>query len=251
MPYANASARKSGTMGSTVNERRIASLNFVRANLSPNWSRVFSRNSSSREVTKLAVADAGSRRQSSASRREARSKAPRAMRPSTSARRFDRLCAVAFGSGGELDIESDIEVEIESAFQILDQQTVSGVDPRDAPAAERDCRHRLPRDNRSQCARVGECLLHIVHDITNVVQAIALGGEGIHGRLFICRLHQFPERIARAPAFQERDANALVGIMKNLLVPIRLQHAGEALYGIRNRSHDEADVVERALGVPG
>src|ERR1700675_3330563 len=103
-------------MGSTVNERRIASLNFVRASLSPN----LSRNSSSREVTKLAVPDAGSRRQSSASRREARSKAPRAIKPSTSARRFGGLCSVAFGSGGELDIESDIEVDIESAFHILD-----------------------------------------------------------------------------------------------------------------------------------
>src|SRR5260370_40301514 len=216
MPYANASARNSGTMGSTVNERRIASLNFVKASLS--------RNSSSREVTKLAVADAGSRRQSSASRREARSKAPFAIRPSTSARRFDGLCSAAFGSGGELDIESDIRVksDIESAFQVLDQQTVSGVDPGDAPAAERDCRHRLPRDNRSQRARVGERLLHIVHDITNVVQSIALGGERIYGRLLIGRFHQFPDRIARAPALQERDANGLVGIMKNLLVPIRL-----------------------------
>src|SRR5260370_13324806 len=164
MPYANASARKSGTMGSTVNERRIASLNFVRANLSPNLSRVFSRNSSSREVTKLAVPDPGSRCQSSASRREARSKAPRAMKPSTSARRFDGLCSVAFGSGGELDIESDIEVDIESAFQILDQQAVSGVDPGDPRTAERDCRHRLPRENRSQSARVGERLLHMVHE---------------------------------------------------------------------------------------
>ena len=84
-----------------------------------------------------------------------------------------------------------------------------------------------------------------------VVQAIALGGEGIHGRLFIGRFHQFPERIARAPALQERDANALVGIVKNLFVPIRLQHAGEALHGTRNRSHDEADVVERAFWLPG
>src|SRR3981189_2194986 len=146
MPYANASARKSGTMGSTVNERRIASLNFVRASLSPKLSRVLSRNSSSREVTKLAVPDAGSRRQSSASRRGARSKAPRAIRPSTSARKFDGLRSSAFGSDGELDIESDIE----SAFQILDQQTVSGVDPGDAPTAERDCRHGLPRDDRSE-----------------------------------------------------------------------------------------------------
>jgi hypothetical protein len=39
--------------------------------------------------------------------------------------------------------------------------------------------------------------------------------------------------------------------MKNLLVPIRLQHAGEALHGIRNRSHDEAHVVKRAFGLPG
>src|SRR6266852_330307 len=112
MPYANASARKSGPMGTTVNERRIASLNFVSTGLS----RVFSRNSSSREVTKLAVPDAGSRRQSSASRREARSKAPRAIRPSTSARKFDGLCSSAFGSGGELDIESDID-------QILNQRS--------------------------------------------------------------------------------------------------------------------------------
>src|SRR6266853_4394749 len=124
-------------MGSTVNERRIASLNFVRASVSPKLSRVLPRNSSSREVTKLAVPDAGSRRQSSASRREARSKAPSAIKPSTSARRFDGLYSVAFGSDGELDIESDIEIEVESAFQILDQQTVSGIDPGDAPATER------------------------------------------------------------------------------------------------------------------
>src|ERR1039457_4286978 len=85
MPHANASARKSGTIGSTVNERRIASLNFVRGSLPP----VLPRNPSSREVTKLAVPDAGSRRQSSASRREAGSKAPAAISASTSARRGD------------------------------------------------------------------------------------------------------------------------------------------------------------------
>src|SRR5450755_452649 len=72
-------------MGSTVNDRRIASLNFVRASLS----RVLSRSSSSREVTKLAVPDAGSRRQSSASRREAKSKAPSAISRSTSDRRLE------------------------------------------------------------------------------------------------------------------------------------------------------------------
>src|SRR5882762_9055938 len=72
-------------MGSTVNERRIASLNLVRASLS--------RNSSSREVTKLAVPDAGSRRQSSASRRGARSKAPRAIRPSNLRAEVDGLIA--------------------------------------------------------------------------------------------------------------------------------------------------------------
>src|SRR6202165_4301191 len=118
MPYANASARKSGTMGSTVNERRMASLNFVRASLSPKLSRVFSRNSSSREVTKLAVPDAGSRRQSSASRRAARSNAPSPISLSTSSRRFDGLRSADV----ELAVEFDIEVEIESAFQILDQE---------------------------------------------------------------------------------------------------------------------------------
>src|SRR5450759_948700 len=234
MPYANASARSSGTIGSTVNERRIANLNFVGASLSRN----LSRNSSSREVTKLAVADAGS-------------KAPSAIKPSTSARRFDGLCSAGVELALELEVELEIESDIKSAFQILDQQTVSGVDPGDASAAERNCRHRLPRDNRSQRARVGECLLQIVYDITNVVQAAALGSEGVHGRLFIGRFHQFPERIAHVPALQERDANALVGIMKHLLVPIRLQHAGEALHGIWNRSHDEPYVVKRAFGLPG
>src|ERR1019366_2803063 len=192
-------------MGSTVNERRIASLNFVRASLS--------RNGSSREVTKLAVPDAGSRRQSSASRREARSKAPWAISPSTSARRFDGSCSAGF--------ELEFGFDIESAFQILDQQTVSGVNPGDAPAAECNCRHGLPRDDHSQRASGSECLLQIVYDITDVVQAASLGGEGVHGRLFVGRFHQFPERIARAAALQERDANALVGIVKNLLVPIR------------------------------
>src|ERR1700687_2997838 len=206
-------------MGSTVKERRIASLNFVRASLSPNLSRVFSRNSSSREVTKLAVPDAGSRRQSSASRREARSKSPSPISLSTSSRRFDGLRS----AGVELEVEFAIEVEIESAFQILDQQTVSGINPSDTPAVERDCRHRLPRDNRSQRARLGKRLLQIIHHITNVVQAASFSGKRVHGRLFVGRFHQFPERIARPPAFQERDANALVRIMKNLLVPIRLQ----------------------------
>ena len=78
-------------------------------------------------------------------------------------------------------------------------------------------------------ASFGERPLQIFDDITNMVQAASLGGKGVHGRLLIGRFHQFPERIARAPALQERYANALVGIMKNLLVPIRLQHAGEAL----------------------
>src|ERR1700693_5976016 len=149
-------------MGSTVNERSIASLNFVRASLSPDLSRVFSRNLSSREITKLAVPEAGSRRPSSASRRATTSKAPSAIRLSTSARRFDGSCS----AGIELDVEFDIEVEIESAFQILDQQTVLGVNPSDAPAVERDRRHRLPRDNRSQRTRVGKRPLQIVHDIT-------------------------------------------------------------------------------------
>src|SRR3981081_1487020 len=205
MPYAKASARNSGTMGSTVNERRIASLNFVRASLSPNLSCVFSRNSSSREVTKLAVPDAGSRRQSSASRSAAKSNAPSPISLSTSSRRFDGLRS----AGIELEVEFDIEVETESAFQILDQQTVSGVNPGDTPAVERDCRHRLPRDNRSQRARLGKRLLQIIHHITNVVQAASFGGEGVHGRLLFGRFHQFPERIARAPALQERKPHAL------------------------------------------
>jgi hypothetical protein len=84
-----------------------------------------------------------------------------------------------------------------------------------------------------------------------VVQAASFGGEGVHGRLFVGRFHQFPERVARPPALQECDANSLVGIMENVFVPIRLYHTGEALHGIWNRSHDEADVVERAFGLPG
>src|ERR1035441_719275 len=104
MPHANASARKSGTIGSTVNERRIASLNFVRGSLPP----VLPRNPSSREVTKLAVPDAGSRRQSSASRREAGSKAPAAISASTSARRFAGLCSAEAELEIGLVIESDI-----------------------------------------------------------------------------------------------------------------------------------------------
>src|ERR1700693_760132 len=127
MPHANASARSSGTMGSTVNERRIASLNFVSASLS----RVLSRNSSSRDVTKLAVPDAGSRRQRSASRRTAGSKAPSAISLSTSARKYAGWCS----PGVELDFASDIASEVKSAFQILDQQTVPGVDPGDTTAA--------------------------------------------------------------------------------------------------------------------
>jgi hypothetical protein len=39
--------------------------------------------------------------------------------------------------------------------------------------------------------------------------------------------------------------------MKNLFIPIRLQHAGETLHGLRNRSHDETHVVKRAFGLPG
>src|ERR1700674_3501485 len=244
MPYSNASARNSGTIGSTVNDRRIASLNFVRASLSPNLSPVFSRNSSSREVTKLAVPDAGSRRQSSASRREAISKAPSPISLSTFSRRFDGLRS----AGVELEVEFAIEVEIESAFQILDQQTVSGINPSDTPAVERECRHRLPRDNRSQRARVGKRLLQIIHHITNVVQAASFSGKRIHRRLFIGRFHQFPERIARPPALQECDPHPLVGIMENMLIPIRLHHAGEAVHGIRNRSDNKAHVVKRAFG---
>ena len=67
-----------------------------------------------------------------------------------------------------------------------------------------------------------------------MVQTASLGGEGVYGRLIVRRFYQFKERIAHAPALQERDANALVRIMKNLVVPIRMQHAGEALRGIRN-----------------
>ncbi len=100
-------------------------------------------------------------------------------------------------------------------------------------------------------ARARERPFQIVYDITNVVQAASLGGEGLHGGLLIRWFHQFPERIARVPALQKCDANALVGIMKNLPVPIRLQHAGETPHGIRNRSHDEAHVVKRAFGLPG
>src|ERR1022692_1303703 len=91
-------------MGSIVNERKIASLNFVRAS----WSLVLSRKCSSREVTKLAVADVGSRRHNSASRREARSKALSAIRASTSARRFEGLRSGEFG----LEFRFDIELEI-------------------------------------------------------------------------------------------------------------------------------------------
>jgi hypothetical protein len=82
------------------------------------------------------------------------------------------------------------------------------------------------------------------------MQSASSGGERVHWRLFVGWFHQFPERIARALALQERDANALVGIVKNVLVPIRLQHAGEAPHGIWNRSHDEAHVVKRAFGLP-
>src|SRR5271165_6502312 len=217
-------------MGSTVNERKTASLNFLRASLSP----VFPLKSSSREVMNPAVPDAGSRRHSSASFGMATWKSPSDINRSTSARRLDGLRS----EGVELETESDIErkfkLKIESAFQILDQQPVLGVDPCDAPSAECNCGHGLPRDNRSQGARLGECLFEIVHDVTNMMETSSLGGEGVHGRLFIGRFHQFPERITRATALEEGDANTLIRIVKDLLVPICPEHAGKALHGFRN-----------------
>src|SRR5947209_8042303 len=119
MPLANASARSSGTRGSTVYERRIASLNFARPSLA--------RNESSLGPTKLAVVGEGSRRQRSDSLRPATSKAPSAINRSTSARRLTGWPSPSV----ELEFESDIinnSNELRSAFQVLDQQSMFCVD---------------------------------------------------------------------------------------------------------------------------
>jgi hypothetical protein len=90
----------------------------------------------------------------------------------------------------------------------------------------------------------------LFYDITNVVQAATLGGERFYRRLFVSWLDQLPERIACALTFEERHSNRLLGIMKHLLIPICLKYARERLYGTPNRSHDEADMMERAFGLP-
>ena len=101
-------------MGSTVKERRIASLNFVKCEVGQN---AFCR--ASRRIAKSRSSPCPTRDRAAKVRPAAARQIESALgdQPSISARKFDGLCS----AGGGLEIESDIELENKSAFQILDQ----------------------------------------------------------------------------------------------------------------------------------
>jgi len=185
-------------MGSTVNERRIASLNLVRASLSPRLSPSFrvifvDRESRSGLPDRIASPKFGSRR-------EARSKALERSGRQLPAKLTD--CAHRPWIRRRIDIESDIE----SAFQILDQRPVL-CNPGDAPTAERDS--AVAACDRSERTRVGE-RCSILSRYNNVVQPSPFAALEYRA-IVVGRSTSFPQRIARAPALQANvDANALV-----------------------------------------
>src|SRR5215469_15827960 len=122
MPNENASARSNGTIGSTVNERRMASRKGTREI----WSRSFS----NLETTNAAVAELLSARHSSPSRVAAGFHCDASSKLSMSPR-------------------SAFSLVIRLSFQVLDQQFVTGVHPGNLSSAECNPRSGPAYDNRA------------------------------------------------------------------------------------------------------
>src|SRR5580698_5998685 len=83
------------------------------------------------------------------------------------------------------------------------------------------------------------------------MKASAFRCERMNGRFFASRFYQLPQWISFAPALQKCDAYILVRVVKNLIIPIGLQHVSKALHGVRNRRHNESHMVECSVRLPG
>src|SRR6266850_289896 len=146
MPAANAPARSIGTMGSTVNERRIASRQGV--------SRRRGRRRSKRETTKAAVEGPPSLSQISRSTGAARS-APASTRRSASLR-------------------SSRTFMTRLSLEIFQQEPVARVDPCDAAAIEGRGGQGLSGDQRPGGPAGGELLVERIDLVADMVQAGAV-----------------------------------------------------------------------------